>query len=51
MTEKGVPGSDIKVETNKGVVSLSSDDGDYRCAETDGCRHRQENQRRPGRLG
>lgn len=25
MTEKGVPGSDIKVETNKGVVSLSSD--------------------------
>ncbi|WP_166364494.1 BON domain-containing protein [Pseudomonas akapageensis] len=24
MTEKGVPGSDIKVETNKGVVSLSS---------------------------
>lgn len=25
MTEKGIPGSDIKVETNKGVVSLSSD--------------------------
>ncbi|MNJ82154.1 periplasmic protein [compost metagenome] len=25
MTEKGVPGGDIKVETNKGVVSLSSD--------------------------
>ncbi|MDD2046847.1 BON domain-containing protein [Pseudomonas putida] len=25
MTEKGVPGTDIKVETNKGVVSLSSD--------------------------
>ncbi|MDN4547092.1 BON domain-containing protein [Pseudomonas sp. C32] len=24
MTEKGIPGSDIKVETNKGVVSLSS---------------------------
>ncbi|GGU58018.1 phospholipid-binding protein [Pseudomonas laurentiana] len=24
MTEKGVPGSDISVETNKGVVSLSS---------------------------
>jgi hyperosmotically inducible protein len=24
VTEKGVPGSDIKVETNKGVVSLSS---------------------------
>ncbi|MFJ2366393.1 BON domain-containing protein [Pseudomonas sp. NPDC087697] len=23
-TEKGIPGSDIKVETNKGVVSLSS---------------------------
>ncbi|QBF28559.1 BON domain-containing protein [Pseudomonas tructae] len=25
MTEKGIPGTDIKVETNKGVVSLSSD--------------------------
>ena len=25
LTEKGIPGSDIKVETNKGVVSLSSD--------------------------
>ncbi|MGH8383217.1 BON domain-containing protein [Pseudomonas sp.] len=25
ITEKGVPGTDIKVETNKGVVSLSSD--------------------------
>ncbi|MEG1040038.1 BON domain-containing protein [Pseudomonas sp. NUPR-001] len=25
MTEKGIPGSDITVETNKGVVSLSSD--------------------------
>lgn len=25
VTEKGIPGSDIKVETNKGVVSLSSD--------------------------
>ncbi|MGJ7549008.1 BON domain-containing protein [Pseudomonas alloputida] len=25
MTEKGVPGSDIKVETSQGVVSLSSD--------------------------
>ncbi|WP_327438921.1 BON domain-containing protein [Pseudomonas donghuensis] len=25
VTEKGVPGTDIKVETNKGVVSLSSD--------------------------
>ncbi|MCY1405511.1 BON domain protein [compost metagenome] len=25
MTESGVPGSDIKVETNKGVVSLSSE--------------------------
>ncbi|MDN7141652.1 BON domain-containing protein [Pseudomonas sp. JQ170] len=25
MTEKGVPGTDIKVETNKGVVALSSD--------------------------
>ena len=24
VTEKGIPGSDIKVETNKGVVSLSS---------------------------
>lgn len=24
MTEKGVPGTDIEVETNKGVVSLSS---------------------------
>src|SRR5450830_541971 len=24
LTEKGIPGSDIKVETNKGVVSLSS---------------------------
>jgi hyperosmotically inducible protein len=24
MTEKGIPGTDIKVETNKGVVSLSS---------------------------
>lgn len=24
MTEKGVPGSDISVETNSGVVSLSS---------------------------
>ncbi|MDF2641988.1 MAG: phospholipid-binding protein [Pseudomonas sp.] len=24
LTEKGVPGSDIEVETNKGVVSLSS---------------------------
>lgn len=24
VTEKGVPGTDIKVETNKGVVSLSS---------------------------
>ena len=23
MTEKGIPGTDIKVETNKGVVSLS----------------------------
>ncbi|SDV05291.1 BON domain-containing protein [Pseudomonas mucidolens] len=26
LTEKGIPGSDIKVETNKGVVSLSSDE-------------------------
>ena len=25
LTEKGVPGSDIKVETNAGVVTLSSD--------------------------
>ncbi len=25
VTEKGIPGTDIKVETNKGVVSLSSD--------------------------
>ena len=25
LTEKGIPGSDIKVETNKGVVTLSSD--------------------------
>ncbi len=25
LTEKGIPGSDIKVETNQGVVSLSSD--------------------------
>ncbi len=25
ITEKGIPGTDIKVETNKGVVSLSSD--------------------------
>ncbi|WP_333776062.1 BON domain-containing protein [Streptomyces sp. IBSBF 3136] len=25
LTEKGVPGSDIKVETSQGVVSLSSD--------------------------
>ena len=25
LTEKGIPGSDIKVETNKGVVSLSSE--------------------------
>ena len=25
MTEKGIPGTDIKVETNKGVVSLSSE--------------------------
>ncbi|MFJ4066965.1 BON domain-containing protein [Pseudomonas sp. NPDC089996] len=25
MTEKGIPGSDIKVETSQGVVSLSSD--------------------------
>lgn len=25
LTEKGIPGSDIKVETTKGVVSLSSD--------------------------
>ena len=24
VTEKGIPGTDIKVETNKGVVSLSS---------------------------
>lgn len=24
LTEKGIPGSDIKVETNQGVVSLSS---------------------------
>ena len=24
LTEKGIPGTDIKVETNKGVVSLSS---------------------------
>ncbi|KJK08633.1 BON domain-containing protein [Pseudomonas tussilaginis] len=24
MTEKGIPGTDIEVETNKGVVSLSS---------------------------
>ncbi|WP_079181233.1 BON domain-containing protein [Streptomyces sp. CB00316] len=24
VTERGIPGSDIKVETNKGVVSLSS---------------------------
>lgn len=24
ITEKGIPGTDIKVETNKGVVSLSS---------------------------
>ena len=24
LTEKGIPGSDIKLETNKGVVSLSS---------------------------
>ena len=24
LTEKGIPGSDIKVETNKGVVSLSA---------------------------
>jgi len=24
LTEKGIPGSDIEVETNKGVVSLSS---------------------------
>jgi hyperosmotically inducible protein len=24
VTEKGIPGADIKVETNKGVVSLSS---------------------------
>ncbi|WP_412460741.1 BON domain-containing protein [Pseudomonas sp. SC11] len=27
LTEKGIPGSDIKVETAKGVVSLSSKDG------------------------
>lgn len=25
LTEKGIPGGDIKVETNQGVVSLSSD--------------------------
>ena len=25
LTEKGIPGSDIKVETSQGVVSLSSD--------------------------
>lgn len=25
LTEKGIPGSDIKVETTKGVVALSSD--------------------------
>lgn len=25
LTEKDIPGSDIKVETNRGVVSLSSD--------------------------
>ncbi|MFG2637102.1 BON domain-containing protein [Streptomyces sp. NPDC048362] len=25
VTEKGIPGSDIKVETSQGVVSLSSD--------------------------
>ena len=25
LTEKGIPGTDIKVETNKGVVTLSSD--------------------------